>query len=264
VCTTCCGGSDPRFTICPSCRDVCRQLGGILFPVVPIALTTVDRPLHRALCRYKTNCPSAPVDARRLSGIWSAFVENHMECVAPAGIDTVLVVPSLGGRHPIRHPLADLLVRAGGLPEPADLLLPGPTAIGHRHASATAVRVSTSLRGRRVLLVDDTYTTGAHLQSAAVAVRDAGAVSVHPVVFGRFVRGGWPPARRILEWARSHPWDAGRCIRCPPTADGHRGVDGSLESTAAGPGGAAPLHSTVSAASISSREIPSRNRIASR
>src|SRR5262249_62149192 len=41
--------------------------------------------------------------------------------------------------------------------------------------------------GARVLLIDDTWTTGASAQSAAMALRTAGARSVATVVIGRHV-----------------------------------------------------------------------------
>ncbi len=43
-------------------------------------------------------------------------------------------------------------------------------------------------RGRRVLLVDDVYTTGATASAAAEALRRAGAEEVHVVTFARTTR----------------------------------------------------------------------------
>jgi hypoxanthine phosphoribosyltransferase len=45
--------------------------------------------------------------------------------------------------------------------------------------------------GDRVLLVDDTWTTGSHLQSAASALSLADADVVAAVVVGRVIRTAW-------------------------------------------------------------------------
>jgi hypothetical protein len=47
------------------------------------------------------------------------------------------------------------------------------------------------LDGQAVLLVDDTWTTGASAQSAAAALRRAGAGPVAAVVVGRHVNRSW-------------------------------------------------------------------------
>jgi hypothetical protein len=48
---------------------------------------------------------------------------------------------------------------------------------------------SAALPGARVLLLDDTWTTGSSAQSAAMALREAGASSIITVVLGRHVAG---------------------------------------------------------------------------
>jgi hypothetical protein len=51
-----------------------------------------------------------------------------------------------------------------------------------------------------VLLVDDSWTSGANLLSAAAALREAGASNVNAMVLGRLLNpGAWPPTRDFID-----------------------------------------------------------------
>jgi predicted amidophosphoribosyltransferase len=70
------------------------------------------------------------------------------------------------------------------------VLTRGSGHLGHLRADPLGFAVGPdvrprSLRGRRVLVVDDTFTTGSHAQSAVVALRGAGAVVAGVLVVGR-------------------------------------------------------------------------------
>jgi predicted phosphoribosyltransferase len=63
------------------------------------------------------------------------------------------------------------------------------------------------LDGESVLLVDDTWTTGANAQSAAGALKTAGAGSVAVLVIGRHVQESYKDnAARLKELPRSFDW----------------------------------------------------------
>src|SRR6266536_285893 len=104
-------------------------------------------PVHNLLRGYK----DGPEELRarflpRVAALLARFVDEHGKCIGHW--ETVTAVPSSKGR-PGRHPL----VRAIGMVSSM--------------ASDHAFEVATRLGGRRVLLVDDTFTSGAELQSAA-------------------------------------------------------------------------------------------------
>jgi orotate phosphoribosyltransferase len=65
-----------------------------------------------------------------------------------------------------------------------------------------------------VLLVDDTWTTGANAQSAAAALKRAGAGAVAAVVIGRHVNRDWNDNDRRLRQIPT-PFDWSRCMFCP-------------------------------------------------
>ena len=69
------------------------------------------------------------------------------------------------------------------------------------------------LRWHSVLLIDDTWTTGANAQSSAAALRAAGAGPVAAVVIGRHVNREWHRNdRRLRELERPFSWS--RCALC--------------------------------------------------
>ena len=67
-----------------------------------------------------------------------------------------------------------------------------------------------------MLLIDDTWTTGANAQSAAAALKAAGAGPVAAVVIGRHLNRKWHQNDRRLRGI-TRPFDWGRCALCEAT-----------------------------------------------
>ena len=66
-----------------------------------------------------------------------------------------------------------------------------------------------------MLLVDDTFTTGAEVQSAASALQAAGATISAAVVIGRYINPDFSQATQNLwEQAQSRPFRFERCCLC--------------------------------------------------
>src|SRR5213078_4874955 len=90
-------------------------------------------------------------------------------------LDLVCVVPS--SERPPPHPLVQVLdahvTHLASRRE--ELLVRGHGKLGHRRPSIDAFVPTKDLTGKRVLLVDDVYTTGARAQSAAYTLERAGA-----------------------------------------------------------------------------------------
>jgi orotate phosphoribosyltransferase len=65
--------------------------------------------------------------------------------------------------------------------------------------------------GGRVLLLDDTWTTGARAQSLCHALKASGAQSVVIVVLGRHLNGGHDGSKSLVQRARATEFDISSC-----------------------------------------------------
>ncbi len=187
--------------MCFACRSIARRLGVFLAPVFPVRLCPLPSPLYAVLMGYK----EAPVREARdrfapmVRMLVSQYAAAHAPCLAAAAggaLDAVLPVPSTA--RPSGAPLAGVegLDRAACAHVLATwvpgALIRAAAPVGHMRPDAGAFTVPSSLRhlidGRRVLLLDDTYVSGARSQSAAAALRRAGARAVVIVALGRVLR----------------------------------------------------------------------------
>jgi hypothetical protein len=175
---------------------------------------------------YKES-PVAEARARFASmpaGMLGDFLAAHAGCVAGVAGGTpgvALAVPSTARPHG-GTPLSMLdgmseAAEAGGARWSSHVLSRAGAPVGHMRPDAGAFAVPTAARplveGARVLLLDDTYVSGARAQSAAAALRLAGAASVVVVVLGRVLR----PDRSAAHAAflRTHRRDGcAACCRC--------------------------------------------------
>jgi hypothetical protein len=90
---------------------------------------------------------------------------------------------------------------------------PGPAVAGHLRPAGDAFSAPAEGRGRRVLLVDDTWVTGARAASAVAALHGAGASVAAVVVVGRLVDPAASPARAGW-WRARETGQGGRASGC--------------------------------------------------
>jgi predicted amidophosphoribosyltransferase len=193
VCQVCFDFTDGHRA-CWSCTHLPRHLDAVM----PISYSVAHEQLHHVLAAYK-RAPQ-PVAGRlqhELAAILWRHLSRHETCLAAiAGatrFDLVTTVPSGHRDRAHTHPLPRIV---------GDLI--GPTRARHRHLlrrSSTPVEPrtvdpdkyepTTRLSGESVLLIDDTWTTGASAQSAAAALNAAGSGPVAALVIGRHVNREW-------------------------------------------------------------------------
>jgi hypothetical protein len=175
--------------------------------VVPLAVCRPGDAWHGVLRRYKD---AGAVAARAhftavLRARLERFLTDHGSCLraATGGWDALAVVPttSRGAGRGIAHPLV-AVVRASSLGEAPTLAMgPGEVTAAHLRPSPAAFAVPAVGPGepaRRVLVVDDTWVTGARARSAAAALAGAGHVVAGVLVLGLAVDPAAAP--RVARW----------------------------------------------------------------
>jgi hypothetical protein len=203
VCAACRGPLRRGYARCFQCDLHAQSAPGLLADVVaPVAYAPKGSGLARDLWLYKSGRPGASEAAAALRALLLVFLHDHGARVwRQAGMIApthACVVPSSRGR-PGPHPLRELLRGCLALPWTELFIQPGAD-LWVRALDPDRFRAPRPLPGAAVLLLDDTWTSGGSAQSAAVALRRAGARSVATVVLGRHVvaaprRCG--PARRL-------------------------------------------------------------------
>jgi hypothetical protein len=164
--------------------------------VSPVRLCPLPSPLYTVLMGYKES-PVPEARARftpMVRSLFDDFFAAHAACLAAGG--PVGQVPGLSG---------DVRARFGGC-WCDDVLRRGPGRLGHmrpaRDGFAVPPERRAEVQGRHVLVLDDTYVSGARAQSAAGALRLAGAVSVQIVAAGRVLRPDLVPGH--ADFLRRH------------------------------------------------------------
>jgi hypothetical protein len=194
-CAVCRGPARPRFARCYQCdRHEPAGRGLLADAVVPISYAVKGTSLAADLWRYKSWSAPSPAARTSLLALLLVFLHDHGACVwsqaGMAGPDRLAVVPTGGGR-PGPHPLLRLVSPYVRLPLARLDIRPGTQG---RELNVNRFRADRSADGGRVLLLDDSWVSGASAQSAAAALRLAGARQVAIVVLGRHVDPAGLPA----------------------------------------------------------------------
>jgi hypothetical protein len=201
------------YALCIPCRDTPQ----LLQAVAPISYSVDGEQLHHALAGYKRQTgTSAQRFELHLSAVLWRFLASHEACVAAAaevdGFDRVCTVPSGDAARDEHHPLRRIV---GEIVLPtrdrhARLLSRTAKPVAARAFDRDKYRVAQRIDDAAVLLIDDTWTTGASAQSAAGALLDAGAAVVAAVVIGRHIHRDFQDNdQRLGQLPR--PFDWGLC-----------------------------------------------------
>ncbi len=227
VCETCHTSVVGGWFECYPCYEAKRALTARADAVDFVALAVKFEQLAHELRFYKGLTQSAAREATQygLAAVLWRWLSVHEDCVRnAAGVDEfpiVTTVPSTSGRtsHPLRKLVHTLI---GATRDRArDLLNVNPDVDTGRDAYDHRFLIAGGgLSGQAVLVIDDTWTTGGRAQSAASALKAAGAGAVGIVAIGRHFNrlpAGQEyadAAEAYYKRARDRGWDWSKCCLC--------------------------------------------------
>lgn len=217
VCSVCFNLTE-GYQLCYACAHGGRTLDAM----VPISYSIAGEQLHHALASYKRlSGACARQFAFELAAVLWRHLACHERCLAEAvevtSFGLVTTVPSSERTRDASHPLHTLVShlvgpvhgRYEGLLERSEVPVEVHRFDAGRYVSRRA------LPGTSVLLIDDTWTTGANAQSAAAALKAAGAGRVAAIAIGRYLNRSWHQNDRHLR-ALTTPFDWDHCALCGP------------------------------------------------
>lgn len=220
VCGTCHSSKFGDFPNCYPCHDARRQLPARADAVASISLAPDNEQLARDFYAYKDQRLSSAIRRPLMVGLAALtykWLRLHEACLAgAAGIregtfDVITSVPSTSARagtHPLVSALSEVVV--GSKDRYADLLTVNRTDVGSREYVADRFR-ATVPPPSNVLVVDDSWVTGAKPQAAAAALKHAGASRVGVLTIGRWVNLGYEKNPDWLKDKRKPGWSWDSC-----------------------------------------------------
>ncbi|KAA1250751.1 amidophosphoribosyltransferase [Mycobacterium simiae] len=214
TCVTCTTPVD-GYERCYRCQH--DRCAGVAADVVAPLVYGIERRQSGMVLRHYKDDPSAQArrqHARVLRRLLYLGITRHQACIETLvgqPVSARVAVPSLN-RRPGVHPFVALAAAMKATGE--DLTLsPAAGATGERLASATQFEVTSArgLTGQHILVLDDTWTTGSRAQSAALALRAAGAGHVSVMVIGRWLSPGFGRNAEFVSTRLRREYDPGIC-----------------------------------------------------
>ncbi|MET7338985.1 hypothetical protein [Nonomuraea sp. NPDC005650] len=236
VCRICHSGPNDRgdgvpWPTCASCKRTTEDLYGHTEYVVPISLTAKNTQLYDVLVRK--NDPNGTSGRRRrpdfLAATVTHFFQKHGRCLqgcAGGPFTVVATIPSTRTEQPAEafDTMTRVVSRVGalaGLHRPFLLEVVDTCApvLANRKSHRKAFRIrGDRLDKQRVLLVDDLFVSGAHVQSAASALIEKGAAAVVALVVARHINPDSKDPYSAGIWREScaRPYSFDHCCLCDP------------------------------------------------
>ena len=196
-CAVCRGPVTAGYRRCYQCEGHLVDGAGLLSDlVVPICYAVQGTPFGRELWQYK----AVQVPGGTLLPLLLTYLHDHAACLWRGGLspriiapDRLAIVPSGRGRPGV-HPLVRMVAPYLTLPLVALKLNPGEQG---RDLNPDRFSVEELPAGASVFLLDDTWVSGGSVQSAAAALKLAGASQVVTLVLARLLQAADPRAMTL-------------------------------------------------------------------
>ncbi len=214
ICACCRTAVHVPYNECRLCRP--QLANNPPMSVLPISLSVHGGLLHDHLRNYKDGLPEVRADrTMRLAALLETFLQHHLDSCLGGKVEHVATVASRHRDAP--WAIVSKLRRFSGY---SNVLRWQPERDG-----SGGLRADAYIRGKRVLLLDDTFTSGQSIFNASTVLSDAGATVLGPLVIGRHVRPNYGASPDLLRRLREVPWNETKCGRChgvvcvPPLRD---------------------------------------------
>lgn len=206
------GHATRSSVLCENCLEVRKALNREPLGLSVISLYRKPSRLRDVLTRYKgrddEGDPLDPDCIPLVRSMLGRYLMLHGDQLVgtSGGFEGIVVVPSTDRTPP--HPLEDL-VDSLDLERPRwQMLIRGKGELGFRRPNRDGYEVVIARESSRILLVDDVYTTGSRINSAAAALGHAGHQTVAALVLARRINIDYADeARQLWDTATAKPFD---------------------------------------------------------
>jgi hypothetical protein len=181
----------------------------------------------KLMYNYKLQ-PPVPLLVKRVTSLVALGLRGHIGCAdALVGQNAShwATVPSLrdiGAEHPFRKILIGIIGDGREIKVAASEAAKGKTVQERREVNPSLYELQTVVpRGEHVFVVDDTWTSGGHARSVAMALKQAGAAKVSILTVARWLDFNDPRTVRVYnQHIKNRPYDPDICpwtgAGCPP------------------------------------------------
>lgn len=189
VCPMCRSGRTSRHALCSSCTNTSSQVAHPCPMIIPISFYAKPSPLRERMHDFKEHSDDTvrARESRNVAAIAARYIAEHGEALAErfGAWDETIAVPST--HHNDRPALqSSIEENFPGIFAPfARPLIQGPGDMGFNQASESGFVPTEVVEGKRFLLIDDTFTTGARLHSAHHALVASGAIVPAAIIVTR-------------------------------------------------------------------------------
>lgn len=222
VCLACHSSVYDGYTTCYPCNEARRKLHGrAADAVASVALAPANEQLARDLYSYKDSRIAWSVRQPQIVGLAAVlykWLHHHEQCLARAAgvtgapvFDAITSVPSTSGRVE-QHPLVTVLTKVvtGSEARYSELLAVRNPDLQSREVAEDRFAATRALQGS-VLLIDDSWVSGAKPQCASAALKAGGASVVAVLTIGRWFKTDYAPNVPWLREKRKAGWDWNTC-----------------------------------------------------